>query len=750
MRSVGFVTVLFTALSVGCSSAPASKTPATPQAAAREGGFPNPGEALLFEATVAKHRDMTFPQLRTQLGIGASAATGVSFDPTSARYYDEVAKALSLTAEERAVFAKTGMVSVDHQQSYSMGSAYYAIYAGDLPVFVTTDSILHALHRSYDKVLSVLEERMLGPEIETALQTTHEALSRELASTQDASLRKNLLDVDLYLTVARRLLAAPERPVGSVGGQDDAVSALQAAIEAGKMEKTSIYGGGRTVDFSQFQPRGHYTETEYLKRYFRAMMWLGRADLGFNLMPPAPQSGMDVDVERERTNAAVMTLMLDTSGAAQRLSKVSGVIDFMVGSSDDLSPMQMRALLSDAGIQHVSELGHAGVGERLRAAIETAKVGAQRIRSQVLESDPEDSVETPPPALFQTFGQRFIVDSFVLSKVVFDSILFQGKKQKRMMPSGLDVMAAMGNDEAVRLLEPELTKHNYSANLFAAREVVRSYRPSQWDASVYNLWLDALRTLDDAPGGNVPELMRTQPWQRKQLQTQLGSWAELRHDTILYGKQSYTAYPACEYPEGFVEPYPEFFARVSNLATRASALIGGIDVGSDETRKQMRDGQVAFFQQFAKTISTLESLARKELASESFTSDEEQFLKKVIDMRGGGSGPPRYDGWYPKLVYGGEPSKWKPSIADVHTDPESQKFLHVGTGNTQLLVVAVDNEDDRTVYVGPVYSFYEFESPTRMTDEQWEQDLRGGRTPARPGWASVFTAPAVSRRLGAH
>ena len=30
------------------------------------------------------------------------------------------------------------------------------------------------------------------------------------------------------------------------------------------------------VDFSQFKPRGHYTESEKLKCYFRAMMYAGR------------------------------------------------------------------------------------------------------------------------------------------------------------------------------------------------------------------------------------------------------------------------------------------------------------------------------------------------------------------------------------------------------------------------------------------------------------------------------------------
>jgi hypothetical protein len=48
------------------------------------------------------------------------------------------------------------------------------------------------------------------------------------------------------------------------------------------------------------------------------------------------------------------------------------------------------------------------------------------------------------------------------------------------------------------------------------------------------------------------DLMGT--WQRKQLQTQLASWSQLRRDTVLYSKQSFTAVPGCEYPSGYVGP----------------------------------------------------------------------------------------------------------------------------------------------------------------------------------------------------
>ena len=152
--------------------------------------------------------------------------------------------------------------------------------------------------------------------------------------------------------------------------------------------------------------------------------------------------------------------------------------------------------------------------------------------------------------------------------------------------------------------------------------------------------------------------MQTQAWQHKQLQTQLASWAELRHDTILYAKQSYTAYAICEYPAGYVEPYPDFYARVKYFAEEAARLIATVQylVGRPKTGTSShpyKPRQIQFLKQMASHIGQLETLARKELAAEAFSAAEERFLKKTIDRRGGGSGPPRYDGWYPKLFYGG-------------------------------------------------------------------------------------------------
>jgi hypothetical protein len=146
----------------------------------------------------------------------------------------------------------------------------------------------------------------------------------------------------------------------------------------------------------------------------------------------------------------------------------------------------------------------------------------------------------------------------------------------------------------------------------------------------------------------------------------------------------------------------------------------------------------------------LEILARKELEAKPFSAEESGFLKKTIDASGFGCGPPKYDGWYVRLFYGGDAETWKPSVSDVHTDPTSGEVLQAGVGDANFMLLAVDNQKDRAAYVGPVYSYYEFEraASDRMTDEQWSAAIAQGSVPARPTWwTSAFPAKAEYRTL---
>jgi hypothetical protein len=64
--------------------------------------------------------------------------------------------------------------------------------------------------------------------------------------------------------------------------------------------------------------------------------------------------------------------------------------------------------------------------------------------------------------------------------------------------------------------------------------------------------------------------------------TQLASWAELRHDTVLYAKQSYTTSLGCSYPDAYVEPCPEFFRALGDFAKKGKEAAAGFDKRSGQ------------------------------------------------------------------------------------------------------------------------------------------------------------------------
>jgi hypothetical protein len=736
-----------------------------------------------FEELLARHQGLTYEGLRAKLSLRESVGE-LSFDPERIKHYDRVRDKLQLTDAERALYRKNEFVVVEQHPELSFASAYYQIYTQDLPVLVTCDSILHAMHRSYDQLIIDLELNLFADTLDELLRDCHTLLARKAARNQYAALAPCYRDVDLYLTVARSLLAGagapaqadpPARfsmdlekdewkglpPISSALNQNRKVlerlwdiQSLVLQLPPPRGQPTAIYGGARFVDYSQFRPRGHYLERTALRRYFRCLMWLSRPDCGWNVLPVPPGDGVICDSDRELRDAVLLVELLRETDNLTRLRAMDNTLAFLVGTSDNLTVFGLLDLLKEQGARNLDDLADGEKLTALKTALEKSAAARQAIRSQVLISDETSLRKVPPPALFQLFGQRYTLDSFVLSQVVFDAIIYNGQKQRRMMPQGLDVMAALGNDAAVPLLKEELEHWHYSGNLQACRDLVTGQEPAFWKANLYNVWLDCLRSLAELPTGkHFPEALRTHAWRLKQLQAQHASWAELRHDTILYAKQSFTSYPMCEYPAGYVEPYPHFYAGVGYFAQEARRRLEGVPYTSRNPQRQqlltaLKQNHAHFLRRMAQVLTQLEALAHKELEAAPFTAAETAFLKKLIDRRGRGSGAPQYDGWYCDLYYyRNQASEWKPTVVDVHTDPDSEAVLEAGVGSVDVCVVAVDNENDRMAYAGPVFTYYEFRQPAaqRLTDPEWQQRIVKKQLPARPAWVETFHGP-VRRR----
>lgn len=685
---------------------------------------------LTVEDFVAKYTPADMPQ-----------PFALTYDPTASAYFDGIANALSLTPAEIARVEDNGFVVSERLQYESFGHALLHIYQEDLPVLVTSDMILHALHSSYDEILKTLEKQFLIGAIDGVLAGTHDAVVGFATGDDLADAAKS--DADLFLTVARSLLAG--QTVASKTGVDADVAKLLDLVKAEQMVDITLFGVQRKMDFSQFKPRGHYEGDPELERYFRAMIWLGRADLRF--MELDPFSGQWSFHVRQLAAAWLLASATDAAGAVPDWQKADSLIGLMVGDQDYITLDGVRLLAVDYGFAALADI--TGMTDETREALTVdllgGKYGAQKINSHWLETNPFSSEPTPLPPSFAYFGQRFVVDSYVFANVVYDTVVFQGAKVPRVLPDPLDALFVLGNDQVIPHLVPMLDEFPYQGNLHSLRFLVDWYDASFWGGNLYNRWLTALRTLN-APTTHemFPEPMRTPAWRDRILNTQLASWAQLRHDTILYAKQSYTGGVSCEHPDGYVEPYPELYEALGALGADARARIAAAQVPG------VGNSLDAFFANWEKHMGSLKALAEKELAGEAFTDDDVLYLKTTV-MGDMGCGAPVFSGWYPTLFYpySDKTGEWDPTIADVHTNPNSgplpgPNVLHVATGNVNLMVLTSDTCDGPEAYVGPVFSYYEVDVPEikRLADSDWEQMLIQGPVPARPEWTESFLVPA--------
>jgi hypothetical protein len=662
-----------------------------------------------------------------------------------------------LNEAEMAAFKQNGFVVSERMGAASCTEMLYRIYKRDLPVLITTDAILHAWHRSYDAILEEVETSMLIP----ALNNILTAMSGEVAEAKTrygaGLFQDSVHDADYFLAVARSLLAG--YAVESNLGNDDRVARTIEACNRQGLEDFILFGAERKVDFSQFKPRGHYEKSEELQRYFKTMMWCGRIDLRVAGNPKESSA-------RQLASVVVLHDLLQKSGNFERWRQFDQVIQTFVGQPDSMTFAQLGAVLNAAGIRSPADVKDAKALEALAKRIEAGAFGAQEIRGDFFYADPNLPGTLVLPRSFTFLGQRFAVDSWVTGKVVYDDIYWDDEAVIRRIPSGLDVsFAALGNDHTVPLLVSRMNNANgrkfrdglnYQHNLAATRAVIDAKPAATWGQNLYNGWLGCLRELSRPTGdGAIPEAMQTQAWAMKTLNTQLASWTQLRHDTILYVKQSYTSAALCYYPAGFVEPVPHFWGRLEQMMSRAADLIEATPYPDHNKRVQ----HSTFLRNFAKTVKTLRVIAEKELAQQELDKEESKFFEDVVEvihLRGSG-GQVRYAGWYHALFYLGavDSLRWDALVADVHTDVPDPIFgdpgcvLHQGVGCVDLLLLAVDNGKDRMVFAGPVLSHYEFElgGVSRMADSEWKSVLQAGKSPPRPEWTRGYLVPGVNAGL---
>ncbi|GLH80299.1 hypothetical protein SSBR45G_52080 [Bradyrhizobium sp. SSBR45G] len=440
-----------------------------------------------------------------------------------------------------------------------------------------------------------------------------------------------------------------------------------------------------TLDFAQFKPRGHYT-TDAQKRYFGAVRYLSALPLSAE--DTALLRGLDAAVGRAAQDwIAVYRPFI----ASSRLDLVWGGAASTIASHPDTRGTRLFPL------------SWGWDNEALDNVVDHAeRPAAERIQSRDGGS--------------------------------------------RLLPSGLDFAAIAGNRLANELLSGEFAAYpNLAGRIAAVRQRFQA-AGGKSRSSLYDSWIAALATqwadtTTAAVAGPV--------WNAKRLQTGLGSWATLRHATVLVndktvaecGEGGFEAI-VMQPPRGYVEPDPATFAAIADLFEATIAMVrDSRTIATDAAANtRLRDGVIRRLSESRDNIRKYQKIAEKELKGETLSADDYKLIQYVGRAAEhnflifSSLSNPQYALSNPDPMM---------KVVDVADAPSGTRELGVGRPLEWDQIVPHSGRSE--IVKGGVYSYYEFASPQPLDDAEWRKRVDGQ---ARPDWvtrhlsANVLSCPA--------
>jgi hypothetical protein len=686
-----------------------------------EFGFSQAGSFSMIQPPTSE------PKKTTNLG------PALPVDPEEVR---NAVVARSLLEEHQSALWQNGFVVIEtgDEQFADVRTRVSEIYGQ--PYYLTTDAAFHALHLTFDELLKAMEKEYFLPLMKQITTETLTKVKEFRKQAAGSSLEEDTTLAEAYLSVGLKLLDP------STVLDPEVEKAVQPQLEQIRAEDgrdQSALVPGFEDDYSAYRPVGHYAGDTALENYFRGMTWFGRVQ--FQLSSKAPNF-------KPSRAPLIITLALrqkgqDGSAPAEKWGKMHEVLSMMVGPVDDGGPLEYSTLMDVIYGQ-----GHSLEGlkdEKLwRQFIDSrGALPAPQINSTFANSLADMESEHG----WRFSGQRFTMDAFFLQNLVYDRV--GTRENPRKLPSGLDVMGILGSAPAASELEKsgETAYAHYPEQQAAMKSWMTGLPAGKWWETFYSTWLYAFLGQVSEKGDAFPPYMRSLAWAYKELNTALGSWAELKHDTSLYTKMpEYGAGggpPSSGPAPAFVEPNPEVFYRmayaVQNLAE--GLTLRGMNVSledsqpGDFTHPMGVEGLIDDTTSFGKRLQELGDIAARELAGQDLTQDDFEVIQACL-------GPVecqvmRMQDMFEHSVGPSQEMPPVPVVAAVAGADD--KLLQVGVGNLNRIFVIVPLEDSLQIAQGNVFSYYEFVQPRvdRLTDQAWKEMLGSGKiTP--PEWAGNF------------
>lgn len=620
------------------------------------------------------------------------------------------------------------IVPAEHNQLFHV---YEKNDYADFPSFVTTDLYLQLFHLYFDCVLRDVEEKHLDS-LMMVFSSQMEAEMKTLTSSQDAEVKAAAEFGQAWFAVASWLFSHDKAPASAAtlnvpeAYKKMVMEEITKAFDAenGYSDMLEYFPPEEMFGYSLFRPRGHYTRSKVCSRYFRGMMWLQTAHFGTNKPSKMKQIALIANVFNQQPKLRAI------------YNKVSEPITYLMGTPDNVTLIQVANRIKEMGLPIEQLLSSRKEMANLTKDIE--EIAKRQMRIELKKTRGSKYVVDIMPQRYQPDAEALIATTDQDSPVSL-----------RPCPKGLDWMAVMGLPGAERILIDELKEAQKWADFPKALTTARKKAATTpWDACVANQWMYTLQSLGDT-AQSFPYFMQSPQWQKKNLNTALASWAELKHDAILYAKQPMLAECGDGGPEppvvkGYVEPNVKFWEKAIALVTRMDKVLTTYNLQTEKAK--------AVYERIKDMAEFCRDVSKKELNGGKITDEEYNQIEIIgstvenISLELVSEDNEMLQGWSDVV----STDKKVAVVADVFTASgenvaiDNKCVLYEGVGPAYEIYVVVEIDGSLYLTRGAVLSYREFTrllSDPRMTDEEWQEELKKSPTGGTPSWMNEIIAP---------
>lgn len=626
---------------------------------------------------------------------------------------ENISRFSGFSEEQISKLANNGFVVLDPNRDRANSyMKMYDIYEeneySNIPSFITVDVSLHLYHKFFDETLKALERDNLVAALQQLTQSMLQKTVKLYSDEANHPIKDELANIISYFSVANKL-------INDTYGDIPKECIIIAEKEMAEIERTAGYVQsplfGTDLNYEQFIPRGHYAGDKILEKYFKTMMWYGLAGFRFK----DKDGNYDYEsIIRSMLITSISFLDMDGADDITLWDKIYSPTDLFVGQSDDITLFDLKdVILKVYGNDFIlNDFKDDIYYPKLIEEIE--KLPEPQIQNKIVTG----AVDTPTDKQFRFMGQRYTLDANILQELMFPMV--------RPIPTGLDVVSALGSKRAEAIVEDEylmeLKPDDYTTALQPLKDKVNGLSQSDWQQNLYNGWLWVLKEVWSEPEAvkGMPFFMQNKAWYDKNIQTGLGSYAELKHDTVLYAKQPVAEMGGGEevqvYYPNYVEPAVEVYDRLLWLIRYSRVNLEKRGLLSDSSRNALT--------RMEEMYELFRGCSVKELESIALTEEENRALKYIGGVMEGidDSLADQYKQIISSAI-----------VSDVAGFADSGTFLELGSGLPNEIYVALNYEDRVYLARGVVYSYYEFISEKPLTDQEWHNQL-GVEKIDQDGW----------------